>query len=87
MDETKKPDLVDIDVPLNPLDRKDKYMILTVNDDSIQVVRGETNRVEPKFAEEFRRKNRMAKERDARKEALEAEMAKNAEKSGAYSQR
>jgi hypothetical protein len=29
----------------------------------------------------------MAKERDARKEALEAAMNENAEKSGAYSQR
>lgn len=87
MADTKKTDLVEIDVPLNPLDRKDKYMILTVNDESIQVVRGETNRVEPKFAEEFRRKNRMAKERDARKEALEKAMNENADKSGAYSQR
>lgn len=87
MAETKKPDLVEIDVPLNPLDRKDKYMILTVNDESIQVVRGETNRVAPKFAEEFRRKNRMAKARDARKDALERAMNENAEKSGAYSQR
>lgn len=87
MPEMKKPDLVEIDVPLNPLDRKDKYMILTVNDESIQVIRGETNRVPAKFAEEFRRKNRMAKKRDARKDALEAAMNENAEKSGAYSQR
>ena len=87
MAETKKTDLVEIDVPLNPMDRKDKYMILTVNDDSIQVIRGETNRVEPKFAEEFRRKNRLARKRDAYKDALEKAMSENAEKSGAYSQR
>ena len=87
MEEAKKTDLVEIDVPLNPMDRKDKYMILTVNDDSIQVIRGETNRVEPKFAEEFRRKNRLARKRDAYKDALEKAMSENAEKSGAYSQR
>lgn len=84
--EKREKGLVDILVPLNDRDRKDKYMILTVNDEKCQVVRGEVNWVEPKFKSEFERKMRMKKKREKYKDELEAKMNEKASKDGDFAQ-
>jgi hypothetical protein len=84
--EMKEKGLVEIYVPLNDRDRKDKYMILSVNDEKIQVMRGEANWVAPKFKAEFDRKMKMRKKRDMYKDELEAKMNEKATRDGALAQ-
>jgi hypothetical protein len=85
-DKNKHEGMVMIVPPMDERDRKSKYILLTVNDESCLVERGEQNWVAPKFAEEYNRKIKMQSRAHKYKDELEAKQKERAAETGRYSQ-
>jgi hypothetical protein len=81
-----KEGMVDLYVPLDDSDRKNKYMILGANDEVVQLERGKTHKVSEKIKREFERKERMKARRNAYKDRLEAQMQSKRDTDGKYAQ-
>jgi hypothetical protein len=81
-----KEGMVELYVPLDDSDRKNKYMILGVNDEVVQLERGKTHKVSEKIKREFERKERMKMRRNAYKDRLEAQMQSKRDTDGKYAQ-
>lgn len=81
-----KEGMVELYVPLDDSDRKNKYMILGANDEVVQLERGKTHKVSEKIKREFERKERMKARRNAYKDRLEAQMQSKRDTDGKYAQ-
>lgn len=81
-----KEGMVELYVPLDDRDRKNKYMILGANDEVVQLERGKTHKVSEKIKREFERKERMKMRRNAYKDRLEAQMQSKRDTDGKYAQ-
>lgn len=81
-----KEGMVELYVPLDDSDRKNKYMILGVNDEVVQLERGKTHKVSEKIKREFERKERMKMRRNAYKDRLEEQMQSKRDTDGKYAQ-
>lgn len=81
-----KEGMVELYVPLDDSDRKNKHMILGVNDEVVQLERGKTHKVSEKIKREFERKERMKMRRNAYKDRLEAQMQSKRDTDGKYAQ-
>ena len=78
MAETKKRDLeeiVDLSIPYNEADRKDKSVIISVNGRSYQLDRGVTNKVPLFIRMEYDRQQQMIADRNKYIEKVKKEMA------------
>lgn len=81
-----KEGMVDLYVPLDDSDRKNKYLIIGANDEVVQLERGKTHKVSEKIKREFERKERMKMRRNAYKDRLEAQMQSKRDTDGKYAQ-
>lgn len=81
-----KEGLVELYIPLDDSDRKNKSMMLGSNDDIMQLERGKTHKVPLKIKKEFERKERMKAKRNAYKDKLEENMRNKRESDGNYAQ-
>jgi hypothetical protein len=81
-----KEGMVDLYVPLDDSDRKNKYMILGANDEVVQLERGKTHKVSEKIKREFERKESMKMRRNAYKDKLEQQMQSKRDTDGKYAQ-
>lgn len=77
MAESKKRDLdeiVELDVPYNNDDRKDKSVIISVNGNAWQLERGKTNKVPLYVKLEYKRQQKMIEDRNKYIEKVKKEM-------------
>lgn len=77
MAESKKRDLdetVELDVPYNNDDRKDKSVIISVNGNAWQLERGKTNKVPLYVKLEYKRQQQMIEDRNKYIEKFQNEM-------------
>ena len=77
MAESKKRDLdeiVEMDVPYNNDDRKDKSVIISVNGNAWQLERGKTNKVPLYVKLEYKRQQKMIEDRNEYVEKFQNEM-------------
>lgn len=85
MAETKKRNLheiVDLYIPYNEADRKDKSMIITVNGYSRQLERGKTHKVPLYIKLEYERKQKMIHDRNEYIEKVRKEMERKLKETG-----
>lgn len=78
--------LVELYIPLDNGDRKNKDIILTVNDCSMQLERGKTHKVPRKIKREFERQESMKARRNEYKDKLEQQMQSKRDTDGKYAQ-
>lgn len=81
-----KEGMVELYVPLDDSDRKNKYMILGANDEVVQLERGKTHKVSEKIKREFERKEKMKARRNEYKDKLEQQMQNKRDTDGKYAQ-
>lgn len=83
--ETKKKDLheiVELFVPFNEADRKDKSIIVSVNGDARQLERGMTHKVPLYIKREYERKQKMISRRNDYIEKVKKEMEEKHRETG-----
>ena len=85
MAESKKRDLdeiVELDVPYNTDDRKDKSVIISVNGNAWQLERGKTNKVPLYVKLEYKRQQQMIEDRNKYIEKVKNEMTARQRETG-----